>query len=56
MKQKDRDALKRLIHYATLEADRQGESFAAYLLALAARSIEQPPTGDSNYSPAARLQ
>jgi hypothetical protein len=43
VKANEREALKRLIEYARLEAEEQRESFAAYLLALACRAIEPPP-------------
>lgn len=42
MKPTEREALKRLIEYARLEAEVQRESFAAYLLALATRALENP--------------
>jgi len=42
VKQSEQAALKRLIDYARLEAESQRESFTAYLLELAARSLESP--------------
>jgi hypothetical protein len=42
MKQNEREALKRLIEYAKLEAEQQREDFAAYLLELARRSLDAP--------------
>lgn len=42
MKPTEREALKRLIEYARLEAESQRESFAAYLLALASRALDNP--------------
>ena len=40
MKKSDRETLKRLVEYAKLEAGELGESFTAYLLELALRSLE----------------
>jgi hypothetical protein len=42
VKPTEREALKRLIEYARLEAESQRESFAAYLLALASRALDNP--------------
>ncbi len=50
MKDKDREALKRLIEYARLEAEAQRESFAAYLLALATRAIENPMGSEAEHA------
>jgi hypothetical protein len=47
VKATEREALKRLIEYARLEAEAQRESFAAYLLALATRAIENPTHGEA---------
>lgn len=40
VKKSDRETLKRLVEYAKLEAGELGESFTAYLLELALRSLE----------------
>jgi hypothetical protein len=42
VKSSEREALKRLIEYARAEAEEQRESFAAYLLTLATRALENP--------------
>jgi hypothetical protein len=42
VKKNDRDTLKRLVEYAKQEAGELGESFTAYLLELAVRSLEGP--------------
>ncbi|MEJ0011564.1 MAG: hypothetical protein WDM94_02855 [Bauldia sp.] len=47
MKTTEREALKRLIEYARLEAETQHESFAAYLLALATRALDNPMHAES---------
>ena len=47
MKTTEREALKRLIEYARLEAESQRESFAAYLLALATRALDNPLHSDT---------
>ena len=40
MKPRNRDALQRLIEYAKAEAEEQTETFTAYLLELARRSMD----------------
>jgi hypothetical protein len=42
VKPTEKEALKRLIEYARAEAEEQHESFAAYLLALANRALDNP--------------
>lgn len=56
MKTTEREALKRLIEYARLEAETQRESFAAYLLALATRALDNPVHGDGAGHSLGRMQ
>ena len=56
MKTTEREALKRLIEYARLEAETQRESFAAYLLALATRALDNPMHSDSAEHSLGRVQ
>ncbi len=44
MERGDREALKRLIEYARIEANEQKNTFTAYLLDLARRSVESRGT------------
>jgi hypothetical protein len=56
VKTTDKEALKRLIEYARLEAETQRESFAAYLLALATRALDNPAHTDPVEDNFARIQ
>lgn len=56
MKTTDKEALRRLIEYARLEAETQRESFAAYLLALATRALDNPVHADTAEENFARVQ
>jgi hypothetical protein len=42
VKRTEKEALKRLIEYARVEAEEQRESFTAYLLTLATRTLDSP--------------
>jgi hypothetical protein len=42
VKPSEREALKRMIEFARLRAEEQGESFTAYLLTLATRTLDNP--------------